>query len=254
MIWVITYIVPYGVKNLSNLGFGINLILFLVPNFAMNSGFHSIALYEILGSGVQWNNLFSSANGDVNSVPLGYSMIMLLVDIIVLLLFGFYIDQIRPGRYGLPKPWNYPFISLCSKSMNKMKRKNSVNEYTDETSSARVEACPGNAGITIKNLTKAYGEKIAVNNMSVKFFEGEIAVLLGRNGAGKTTTMSVLTGMTDATRGEVWINDYDICENLNYVRSVMGMCPQHDLLFPELTVEEHVLFFAKVCNYSLKYY
>ena len=55
----------------------------------------------------------------------------------------------------------------------------------------------GRAGVVIMGLTKHFGEKIAVNNMHLNMYEGQITALLGHNGAGKTTTMSMLTGIRD---------------------------------------------------------
>ena len=77
-------------------------------------------------------------------------------------------------------------------------------------------------------------------------YEGQITALLGHNGAGKTTTMSMLTGLFPPTSGTAIVNGCNIRTNLNGVRSSLGLCPQHDVLFGELTVAEHLYFFAKV--------
>ena len=81
-------------------------------------------------------------------------------------------------------------------------------------------------------------------------YEGQITALLGHNGAGKTTTMSMLTGLFPSTSGTAIVNGCDIKRNLSGVRSSLGLCPQHDVLFNELTVEEHLYFFAKVCKFN----
>ena len=67
--------------------------------------------------------------------------------------------------------------------------------------------------IEIKNLTKHYGDKKAVNNISFKANDGEILGFLGPNGAGKSTTMNIITGYLSSTSGEAIINGIDILED-----------------------------------------
>lgn len=77
-------------------------------------------------------------------------------------------------------------------------------------------------------------------------YENQITVLLGHNGAGKTTTMSMLTGMFPPTSGTAIINGFDIRTDMDGVRSSLGLCPQHNILFDELTVKEHLYFYSKL--------
>ena len=78
-------------------------------------------------------------------------------------------------------------------------------------------------------------------------YENEIFVLLGHNGAGKTTTMSMLTGFIPCTSGDAVINGHSIRTNISGVRTSMGLCPQFNILFGSLTVDEHFYFFSRVC-------
>ena len=77
-------------------------------------------------------------------------------------------------------------------------------------------------------------------------FEGEIFALLGHNGAGKTTTLHMLTGMTGPTSGTATVYGKDILKDMNQIRKSIGVCPQHDVLWLPLTVEEHLVIFAKL--------
>lgn len=74
--------------------------------------------------------------------------------------------------------------------------------------------------------------------------EGEIFVLLGHNGAGKSTTISMLTGLLAPTSGKIHIYDEDVSEDLSAIRSYLGVCPQHDVLWEDLTVKEHLELYA----------
>lgn len=70
--------------------------------------------------------------------------------------------------------------------------------------------------------------------------------LLGPNGAGKTTTISMLTGLVRPTSGNALVAGHDVLRELPQVSQLVGVCPQHDILWPELTVREHLLFYARV--------
>lgn len=83
-------------------------------------------------------------------------------------------------------------------------------------------------------------------------YEDQIFALLGHNGAGKTTTISVLCGMTDATEGQATIYGYDVKTQMHEIRKITGLCPQHNILFPKLTVREHLSIFSDFKGYDKK--
>lgn len=105
-------------------------------------------------------------------------------------------------------------------------------------------------GIQITNLRKVFHKKAAVEDLSLKMYEDQITVLLGHNGAGKTTVMSMLTGMITPTSGTATVNGFDIRTEMDGVRESLGLCPQHNIIFDELTVEEHLYFFSKLKGLS----
>lgn len=67
---------------------------------------------------------------------------------------------------------------------------------------------------------------------------------MGHNGAGKTTTISMLTGLLQATKGKAGVFGLDIFEEMDEFRKILGVCPQHDVLFEYLTPREHLEIFA----------
>uniref|UniRef100_A0A8C9VRZ7 ABC transporter domain-containing protein n=1 Tax=Scleropages formosus TaxID=113540 RepID=A0A8C9VRZ7_SCLFO len=103
-------------------------------------------------------------------------------------------------------------------------------------------------GVSIRNLVKVYktGKKVAVDGLSVDFYQDQITSFLGHNGAGKTTTMSILTGLFPPTSGTAFINGKDIRSDMDAIRKQLGMCPQHNVLYNDLTVEEHIYFYARL--------
>ncbi|KAM4557505.1 retinal-specific phospholipid-transporting ATPase ABCA4-like [Fundulus diaphanus] len=101
-------------------------------------------------------------------------------------------------------------------------------------------------GVQIQDLVKVFEgrSRPAVNCLSISFYEGQITSFLGHNGAGKTTTMSILTGLYPPTSGTAYINGRDIKTDMDIIRTSLGMCPQYNILFNHLTVEEHILFYS----------
>lgn len=96
--------------------------------------------------------------------------------------------------------------------------------------------------IEVKNLTKQYGNKLAVDNVSFTVEKGEILGFLGPNGAGKSTTMNILTGYLSATNGSVKIGEYDILENPIEAKMKIGYLPEQPPLYLDMTVMEYLNF------------
>lgn len=106
--------------------------------------------------------------------------------------------------------------------------------------------------IEVKNLTKRYGNKLAVDNISFTVKEGEIIGFLGPNGAGKSTTMNILTGYLSATSGDVSINGYDILEEPYLAKKNIGFLPEIAPLYLDMTVKEYLnfVFDLKKCSFD----
>jgi ABC-2 type transport system ATP-binding protein len=100
--------------------------------------------------------------------------------------------------------------------------------------------------IEVENLVKRYGPKVAVNDISFKVEPGEILGLLGPNGAGKTTTMRILTGFMPPTAGIARVAGHDVVQDSLAVRRSVGYMPERVPLYPDMTVEGYVRFWAKL--------
>ena len=96
--------------------------------------------------------------------------------------------------------------------------------------------------IEVKNLSKSYGDKKAVDNISFKANDGEILGFLGPNGAGKSTTMNILTGYLSSTSGEAYINGKEILENPIAAKRDIGYLPEQPPLYLDMTVREYLYF------------
>ena len=96
--------------------------------------------------------------------------------------------------------------------------------------------------IEVKNLSKSYGDKKAVDNISFKANDGEILGFLGPNGAGKSTTMNILSGYLSSTSGEAYINGKEILENPIAAKRDIGYLPEQPPLYLDMTVREYLYF------------
>lgn len=96
--------------------------------------------------------------------------------------------------------------------------------------------------IEILNVSKNFGDKKAVDNLSFNVVEGEILGFLGPNGAGKSTTMNIITGYLSASSGTAKIDGIDILENPTEAKRRIGFLPEIPPLYPEMTVKEYLGF------------
>ena len=96
--------------------------------------------------------------------------------------------------------------------------------------------------IEVSNLTKMYGDKLAVDDVSFKINNGEIVGFLGPNGAGKTTVMNIITGYISASNGSVKVSGYDVLDSPIEVKKRIGYLPEHPPLYFEMTVYEYLSF------------
>uniref|UniRef100_A0A3Q1ANV7 P-type phospholipid transporter n=1 Tax=Amphiprion ocellaris TaxID=80972 RepID=A0A3Q1ANV7_AMPOC len=224
---------------------------FLSP-VAFGFGCEYFSQYEEQGVGIQWYNLRSSpVEGDTYSFTT--SIIMLYVDAFIYATAAWYIEAVFPGEYGIPRPWYFIF-QINYWGGIPLEAGMPIPPAPTEQDEDHIEAEPSNLilGVSIKNLVKIYkkGGKLAVNHLNLKFYEGQITSFLGHNGAGKTTTISVLTGLFPPTSGTVYIKGMDIRHDMDIIRKTLGVCPQHNVLFDILTVEEHVWFYGRMKGLS----
>ncbi|KAG0343839.1 ATP-binding cassette sub- A member 1 [Podila humilis] len=114
-----------------------------------------------------------------------------------------------------------------------------------------------NTSARICNLQKVFQEsafkkspldKIAVKDLCLTLQDGKLLALLGQNGAGKSTTMNMLSGLTKSTGGDALFYGLSMNTEMAEIRSMMGVCPQHDILFGDLTAEEHIKLYAGLKN------
>ena len=100
--------------------------------------------------------------------------------------------------------------------------------------------------IQVEHLTKMYGPRTAINNLSFRIEKGEIVGFLGPNGAGKSTTMKILTGFMPATSGKANVAGFDVFEQPMGVKRNVGYLPETPPVYPEMQVDDYLAFAARL--------
>ncbi|MBP9933650.1 MAG: ATP-binding cassette domain-containing protein [Chitinophagaceae bacterium] len=100
--------------------------------------------------------------------------------------------------------------------------------------------------VKVQQLTKVYGEQIAVNAIQFEIAKGEIVGFLGPNGAGKSTTMKILSGYIPPTSGQAFVCGMDVSENELAIKSRIGYLPESNPLYHDMYVREYLEFLAGV--------
>ncbi|XP_025272044.3 phospholipid-transporting ATPase ABCA3-like isoform X4 [Canis lupus dingo] len=235
--------------NFGQMTFTQKLASCLSSNIAMALGTKFLVKAEMEKIGIKWSNIISPPK--MEDFDFIHVLGMFLFDAFLYGLVAWYIEAVFPGEYGIPKPWNF-FLLRSHWFGETPERKKETRQFYETNESKYFEAEPTNlvAGIQIKHLYKEFQvqntTKIALKDLSLNLYMGQITVLLGHNGAGKSTTLSILSGLYPATSGEAYINGYNISQQMVHIRKSLGVCPQQNLLFDYLTVSEHLYFYCVV--------
>ena len=164
-------------------------------NSALAMGSMLIAMWEGQSEGIQWSNLALTASPD-DTLTIRTVFVMLFVDTILYIGLTLYIESVFPGEYGIPQKWYYPLSNSYwfghKAKVNEEKvhlngeGNDNFHQTKDDSHNEYIERDPKGlmCGIRVMNLSKKFGDKYAVNNLSVNAYKGQITALLGHNGAG----------------------------------------------------------------------
>ncbi|KAK5583474.1 hypothetical protein RB653_005070 [Dictyostelium firmibasis] len=180
------------------------------------------------------------------------SIMMLGIDIGIYIILIWYLEKVIPGEYGTKEKFYFLFTKKYWKSTKRSN--NEIDDIESTYDSEDVETIPlkvlKNSTISIRNLRKEFetgdGLRVAVNDLYLDMFEGQIHALLGPNGCGKSTTIGMLTGLISPTNGSAFIHGYDITSQMSKIRPYIGCCLQTDIIWPQLTVLEHLCIYASL--------
>lgn len=223
----------------------------LMPPSAASLFANALVNWERVADGVNWHTLsLPVVQGTRFSVATVF--LMLWLDVALFAALTWYLDKVLPTSYGQRLPFYFPFTRSYWQHGEGMEDDDSRNGKRQLLGTIAEEGPPA---VQLVNLRKVFrstdgGTKVAVDGISVSMHRGRITALLGHNGAGKTTTIHILTGMLQATSGAAYVDGHDISTDMAHIRRSLSVCPQFDILWPDITAREHLQLYAAIKGYS----
>ncbi|OWZ23178.1 ABC transporter [Phytophthora megakarya] len=234
----------------------------LLPPISLSQGINVIAKLESFGIGANSDN----TNEVVNNFRFSNAVGIQVIDTVLYILLGKYFEKVVPQEFGVAEKWYFfmskaywcPQVSklVCAEEQGNNERGESApnSDAVEVSRQDLVVQENSNRAVVIAGLRKEFsvpgGKKVAVHGLHLKLYEGQITCLLGHNGAGKTTVMSMLTGMTRPSSGNAWVRGYSVTTDMRKIRRSLAYCPQHSVLYPDLTVKEHLMFYGRLKGYT----
>jgi len=203
------------------------------------------------------NSLVNGPAMTLLTIPNEMILVLALLPVQAVIMFfaAYYLEQVMPKDWGNRRPFYFPIMSLIH-----LVKKPTRSVYIPDDSELDIEEGEDCAAerqrakdtenskyvMNCINIRKEFGHKVALHAMSLAIESEETFGLLGPNGAGKTTLLSILSGMLRPTAGTAFINGYDIITQADLVQDSIGICPQFDILWDDLTVNEHLRFYMRM--------
>ncbi|CAL4080084.1 unnamed protein product, partial [Meganyctiphanes norvegica] len=231
------------------------VLLCLLPSSAFGLGFRVICQYELTEIGANFNNLWEPPMRDME-FSLGLSLLMLLVDSIIFFLITLIIRFVKSDwlhHTMFSKQSEVGSYSIKASQATLKRNQDYTYNIFQDPNHHMDDMDPGvkqslKKGLSIVGLRKIFqertGAKVAVDNLNLELYEGQILVMLGHNGAGKTSTISMLTGEVSPSAGYFQVYGYDNRHSWDKARRMMGFCPQGSVLPPLLTAREILLYYT----------
>ncbi|KAL9642897.1 hypothetical protein ABK040_010592 [Willaertia magna] len=218
-----------------------------------------------------------------NNSGIFHSLIFMYGCSILYYILGLYIDAVLPvngvGKHPLFfiqwiwKPFTKNHLSLKRSEQSKITASNNNSDayhvidsdvleetlkvnppnYGDAEEEEHIKKLKEENGVVIYNLEKKYGSFYALKGTNLLIGKSECFGLLGMNGAGKSTTISILSGIYGPSNGTCFIYGHDVRYDIEKIHKMMGLTAQFDILYPDLTCEEHLLFYSRLKGVKLKY-
>jgi ATP-binding cassette subfamily A (ABC1) protein 1 len=258
LVFFLTYFVDFAITSTKTASRSLRSLACLIPTVCVSQAASPLFDLESIGVGIQWSNL----GIPYDSFPISLAFVFLFVDFWMYLLLSLYINQLFPGDFGVPQKWNFPFSLRYWFPARYEQLAAQQEPLIDDAESVLIQpnfesiSSSNRVGIKLMNLTKSFSRPgqpnfIAVNGINLDILENQVFALLGHNGAGKTTTLNMVTGMLPVGLGDIVFGNQSIKKDLDSIRHSLGICPQHDILYDDLTVEEHIILYGRIKGISI---
>jgi len=242
----------------------IRTILALYPPFNFSKAFGDIALKAsshysnsahrwVSGDDYTWHDFVKTIHGKVSGTsysvpPTIVTMITLIGNAFMICILAWYFDHVMPSNRGCADPFYFMFTKKYYGCKRKkvvkkinieikqdsndpvMHEKIKVKELIEKNVPAKGIRLIGIDKVFKKHSYPSKDDIHAVNSMFLEIPNRQLLTLLGHNGAGKSTLINILTGLISSSGGTANICGFDINEDMDEIRNVLGVCPQHDIL------------------------
>jgi ATP-binding cassette subfamily A (ABC1) protein 3 len=227
----------------------------LAPSEGVSSSSSLMVMLESYDNGMG----FEHYNVLVNGFKYCWFVETQIITIVFFFVLGLYLDQVWPSEIGVKRHPLFFILDCCAKKNRadrlpdgreplidaKVEKPENFEEIDALLSAQTME----NKTLQIQNLRKVYSNgKVAVENLNLEMFTDQIFALLGHNGAGKTTTISMISGLFEQTSGNINILGRDTREEAKANRKILGVCPQTNPIYENLTCKEHLVLYATIKN------
>ena len=234
----------------------------LLPAMGFYLGASAMSKYEGSQQGVTWANISDGP------FPMSATLGLLAFDVVFYAGLAWYLDQVVPSEYGIQrKPWFVlmPGYWLGDATRNELAPLGAplpaaadgerpppplAIERLEPLDAAGIEGQRHGGAVRTRGLRKVYPRGVAVHGLDLEMRSGQITALLGSNGAGKTTTISMLTGLIPPDAGDAHIDGRSILTSMPEIRASIGVCPQQNVLFDVLTVQQHLEMYGALKGLS----
>lgn len=200
--------------------------------------------------------------GDIYSEVNGFKYIWFvqvqLFAFVLFIVLGLYLDQVWPSEIGQKRHPLFFILDWCPKKKTQRNRgdlKDRLLEDKDRLDPSFFEPVDdqfanqsdNDKTLKIEGLRKVYSNgKVAVENLNLEMFSDQIFALLGHNGAGKTTTISMISGLLEQSSGSIKVLGRDNREDAVSNRKLLGVCPQTNPIYENLTCKEHLVLYSTI--------
>jgi len=195
----------------------------------------------------------ASINESFNGYPMSVAILMLGIDTVAYMLLTLYFDAVLPGEWGTHENPCFCFVNPWRWFQRRQGHEDHEGEDLDGRDvHGEFEATTPHTkpSVEMRGMRKVFdtsaGRMVAVNNLTFNLYENQVFCLLGHNGAGKSTAMNMMTGMLEMDGGDCYFHGHSVKHDLAKVRREVGYCPQHNILWAELTCREHLHFYARL--------
>lgn len=231
----------------------------LLPPSAISLFAHVLVRLETAQRGLTWGTM-----GEAVTMEYPFSAatvyLVLLADVLLYVLLLWYLEQVLPSCQAQPRLWYFPFTRAYWAPPADPATLPLLGAPAPRSPGQPPAAGPASGAgapapaVRIDHLSKKFrttdgGVKVAVDDLCLEVYPGQATALLGHNGAGKTTAISILTGLLAPSAGDAYVGGLSVTRDAAALRGRLGVCPQFDVLWPDLSVEQHLRLFAAIKGY-----